>query len=121
MVSKYCDAKNSCKAYLALQASNEGEDFQECTIENAFNILNTTFYCGEMQRFNWEKCVNLHQSAHKLLERAKYANSNGMDEETKIEHLKNNIKADAGIEHSLSTACSNRKNYTTFQNFVNLM
>ena len=39
----------------------------------------------------------------------------------KIEHLKNNIKADAGIEHSLSTACSNRKNYTTFQNFVNLM
>ena len=83
VVSKYCDAKNSCKAYLALQASNEGEDFQECTIENAFNILNTTFYCGEMQRFNWEKCVNLHQSAHKLLERAKYANSNGMDEETK--------------------------------------
>ena len=83
MVSKYCDAKNGRKAYLALQASNEGEDFQECTIENAFNILNTTFYCGEMQRFNWEKCVNLHQSAHKLLERAKYANSNGMDEETK--------------------------------------
>ena len=52
VVSKYCDAKNGRKAYLALQASNEGEDFQECTIENAFNILNTTFYCGEMQRFN---------------------------------------------------------------------
>ena len=121
MVSKYCDAKNGRKAYLALQASNEGEDFQERTIESAFNILNTTFYRGEVQRFNWEKYVNLHQSAHKLLERAKYANGNGMDEETKIQHLKNNIKADAGLEHSLSTARSNRKNYTTFQDFVNFM
>ena len=121
VVSKYCDAKNGRKAYLALQASNEGEDFQERTIESAFNILNTTFYRGEMQRFNWEKYVNLHLLAHKLLERAKYANGNGMDEETKIQHLKNNIKADAGLEHSLSTARSNRKNYTTFQDFVNFM
>ena len=34
---------------------------------------------------------------------------------------KNNIKADAGLETSLSTARSNRRNYPTFQSFVNFL
>ena len=38
----------------------------------------------------------------------------------KIEHLKNNIKADAGIEHSLSTARSNRKKLHHIPKFCEL-
>ena len=120
-ISSFINTKNGRGAYFALVASNEGEDFTERTIETAFAKLNSVFYRGETRVFGWEKYVNIHTEAHRLLKQALYANGAGMDEDTKIQHLKNNIKADAGLESSLSTARSNRRNYPTFQSFVNFM
>ena len=78
-------------------------------------------YRGEHQHCNWEQHVNLHLSAHKLLLQAGYSNGDGVDKDTKRKHLKNHMKTDADLEHSLSTARSNRANYTTFQSLVNFM
>lgn len=74
-----------------------------------------------MQRFNWEKYLNFHQSPRKLLERVGYIIGGGIDNKTKILHFNDNIKADAVLEDSLFSAHSNCTNYTTFQKFVNFM
>ena len=65
--------------------------------------------------------MNIHLNALKLLTQANYNGGAGLDENTKIKHLENNIKADAGLENSLSTARSHRTLYSTFQSFVNFM
>ena len=120
-ISPFVASNNGRGAYLSLVASNEGEDFTERTIETAFAKINSVYYRGEKPAFGWEKYVNIHTDAHRLLIQAEYNNGAGLDEDTKIQHLKNNIKADAGLETSLSTARSNRRNYPTFQSFVNFL
>jgi len=44
-----------------------------------------------------------------------------MDDATKIQHLKNGIKADAGLEHALTTACTNRLAQGDFQSYVTFL
>ena len=70
-IIKLCDKKDGRAAYVVLRTSNEGEDFTSRNIENAFDLLNYTAYCGELRNFNWEKYVNIHLNAHKLLTQAK--------------------------------------------------
>ena len=63
--------------------------------------------------------MNIHLNSHKVLTHASYNGGAGLDENTKIQNLKHNIKVDAGLEHSPFTARSNRTLYSIFQSFVN--
>lgn len=44
-----------------------------------------------------------------------------MDDATKIQHLKSGIKLDAGLEHAMTTACTNRLARGDFQGYVSFM
>ena len=44
-----------------------------------------------------------------------------MDDATKIQHLKNGIKVDAGLEHALTTACTDRLAQGDFQSYVTFL
>jgi len=48
--------------------------------------------------------VAKHLEAHRLLFEAIYNSDNGMNNATKIQHLKAGIKLDAGLEHEQTTA-----------------
>ena len=113
--------KNGKQAVTSLQNYYEGPDFVDRNIEQAFNALNNTFYQGEHKNFNFEKYVAIHLEAHRLLLEAKYNNSLGMDNATKIQHLKAGIKLDAGLEHAMTTARTNKLAQGDFPVYVSFM
>ena len=108
-------------AYQTLVAYYEGEDFRERNISSAFETLNSIFYRGDTPRFTFEKYVSIHMEAHRLLYEAEYNNGVGMDDATKIQHLKNGIKADTGLEHAFTTARTNRMAQGDFNSFVTFL
>lgn len=85
----------------------EGEDFRQRLRETAFTKLQNTFYRGENNRFNFEKYINIHKEAHKMLQDAGFNNGTGLDQESKITHFRNGIKPDAGLEVSISNSRGN--------------
>ena len=109
---------NGRRAWLTLKSFYEGEDFQQRLQDEAFSILTNTVYRGESARFNFESYVNRHLKAHKLLLEAGYNGGSGMDESTKIQHLKSGIKFDAGLEHAITTSRTSGLLRGTFQAFV---
>lgn len=108
-------------AYTTLVAYYEGEDFRKRNISSAFKTLNSTFYHGDTPRFTFEKYVLIQMDAHCLLYEAEYNGGQGMDDATKIQHLKNGIKAKAGLEHALTTARTNRMAQGDFNAFVTFL
>ena len=94
--------KNGKAAVASLGKYYEGEDFVERNIEQAFAALSNTFYKGEHKNFNFEKYVGVHLEAHRLLNEASYNNGNGMDETTKIQHLKSSIKLKTNLPQATS-------------------
>ena len=113
-ISSYNDKKDGRGAWLALKKVYEGSDFKERLRELAFSKLTSTFYKGETARFDFEKYVNIHKKAHRMLEEAKYNKGEGMDDATKIQHLKTGINVDAGIEYALTQMRAQPANYSTF-------
>ena len=113
--------KSGRQAIILLRSYYEGEDFIERNIEQAFASLNNTFYKGEHKNFNFEKFVAIHLEAHRLLNEAEYNNGAGMDNATKIQHLKSGIKLDAGLEHAMTTARTNKLAQGDFQGYVSFM
>jgi len=113
--------KSGKQAISSLRNYYEGEDFIERNIEQAFAALNNTFYKGEHKNFNFEKFVAIHLEAHRLLNEANYNNGAGMDNATKIQHLKSGIKLDAGLEHAMTTARTNKLAQGDFQGYVSFM
>ena len=113
--------KSGKQAINSLRNYYEGEDFIERNIEQAFSSLNNTFYKGEHKNFNFEKFVAVHLEAHRLLNEAEYNNGAGMDNATKIQHLKSGIKLDAGLEHAMTTARTNKLAQGDFQGYVSFM
>lgn len=101
-ISRFNTSTNGRGAWIALQSFYEGEDFQERMRESAFTKLTNTFYKGETSRFSFEKYVEVHKSAHKMLEDCNYNNGMGMDDPTKIQHFKTGIKTEAGLEHAMT-------------------
>ena len=120
-VEKPISKKNGRAALIALSKYYEGEDFVERNIDQAFAALNNTFYKGEHKNFNFEKFVSVHLAAHRLLDEANYNNGAGMDDSTKIQHLKSGIKLDAGLEHAMTTARTNKLAAGDFQGYVSFM
>ena len=113
--------KSGRQAIILLRSYYEGEDFIERNIEQAFASLNNTFYKGEHKNFNFEKFVAIHLEAHRLLNEAEYNNGAGMDDATKIQHLKSGIKLDAGLEHAMTTARTNKLAQGDFQGYVSFI
>ena len=70
-------------------------------------MLINYFYKGETKAFDFEMYVSKHLEGHRLLYEAKYNSGNGMDNATKIQHLKVGIKLDADLEHALTTTRKN--------------
>jgi hypothetical protein len=120
-IASYHARKDGRGAWLALKEFYEGEDFQQRNRDRAFAKLNTTFYKGETSRFNFEKYVNIHKEAHKLLEDAGYNEGRGMDDATKIQHLKSNIRSEAGLETALSQVRAAGVIYDNFPRLVSFL
>jgi hypothetical protein len=105
-ISRFDTTKNGKSAWKTLKDFFEGEDFRERMRESAFAKLSGTFYKGETARFSFEKYVQVHKAAHKMLEDAEYG-ENGMDNATKIQHFKQGIKIEAGLETALTQVRAN--------------
>ena len=120
-IAEACKQKNGKRAFFDLEAYYEGEDYVERNIVSAFETLNNTFYKGETKAFKFEKYVAKHLEGHRLLFEANYNSGNGMDNATKIQHLKAGIKLDAGLEHALTTARTNKLAQGDFGGFVSFL
>ena len=116
-ISRFDARSNGRGAWETLKGFYQGVDFQERLRESAFNKLNSTFYKGETQRFSFEKYVEIHKSAHKELEDCDYNNGGGLDDATKIQHLRSGIKESAGLENALTHSRANN-NLRTFDGLV---
>ena len=119
-ISNFNNSNNGRGAWKALVGFYEGEDFKERLRESAFARLSTTFYKGESNRFNFEKYVQVHKEAHKMLEDCGYNDGRGMDDATKIQHFKTGIKQDAGLETALSQIRAN-PNYRHFDQLISFL
>ena len=106
-INQFSARKNGRAAWIALTTFYEGEDFCQRLRESAFSKLQATFYRGETLRFTFEKYVNIHKEAHKMLQDAGFNNGAGLDHESKITYFRNGIKPDAGLEVSISNSRSN--------------
>ena len=116
-ISSFSTSKNGRNAWNTLTTFYEGEDFQQRLRETAFLKLQTTFYRGETNRFNFEKFVNIHMDCHKMLQDAKFNGGLGLDTESKITYFKNGIKPDAGLEIAISNSRSNTR-LSTFDSLI---
>lgn len=116
-INSFANAKNRRAAWIALKTFYEGEDFQQRLRETAFLKLQTTFYRGETNRFDFEKYVNIHKASHKMLEDANFNGGAGLDYESKITYFRNGIKSDGGLEIAISNSRSNPR-LTTFDALV---
>ena len=109
---------NGRKAWITLKNFYEGEDFKQRLQDEAFVLLNKSIYKGNSSRHNFESYVNRHIKAHKLHLEAEYNGGEGMDDSTKIQHLKAGICLKAGLEHAITSARTMGLLRGTFQAFV---
>ena len=77
-------------------------------------MLNNKFYKGENKSFNFEKYMAKYLEGRRLLLDIKYNSGNGMDNATKIQHLKVGIKLDVGLKHVLTTARTHKLSHKDF-------
>ena len=117
-----CDrTSDGRKAWHILQDFYEGEDFKQRLQDEAFVLLNKSMYKGNSNRHNFESYVNRHIKAHKLLLEAGYNGGKGMDNSTKIQHIKGGIRLEAGLEHAITSARTMGLLRGTFQSFVSFL
>ena len=109
---------NGREAWNCLREFYEGIDFQETMRAEAFGNIKNAFYSGETSRFNFEKYVEIHQQAHTKLLEAGYNGGRGMDEETKVQHFEEGIRANADLEVALASIRANRHTYRNFTRLV---
>ena len=108
------NTRNGNAAWRALREFYEGIDFQETLRAEAFKDIKNAFYSGETSRYNFEKYVQIHQQAHTKLLEAGYNGGRGMDEETKVQHFEEGIRANADLEVALASVRANRATYRNF-------
>lgn len=120
-ISDFNITKNGRGAWKALLDMYQGSDYAERLKDSAFASLRQAHYRGETKNFGWEKYINIHKECHRKLVDAGYNNGKGMDEETKIHHLKANIRPEAGIEHVLTMVRTNplyRNDFASLCSFI---
>ena len=87
-ISRYDTKSDGQQAWLSLKQYFEGEDFIERTRESAFTRLTSTLYKGETSKLNFEKYINVHKTADRMLQDCNFNNGLGLDDATKIQHFK---------------------------------
>ena len=119
-ISSYARTKNGRGAWQALVTFYEGEDFRQNQRETAFMKLQSTFYRGETNRFNFEKYVSIHKYCHKMLEDAQFNNGSGLDDESKMTYFRNGIQSVADLDIPLSNSRTNGRG-NTFDTLVSYL
>jgi hypothetical protein len=119
-ISSFNTSKNGRQAWQTLCTYYQGEHYQKNLREIAFTKLQNTFYRGETARFNFEKFVNIHKAAHKMLCDANFNDGAGLDNETRIQYFRNGIKSEAGIEVALTTSRGNDR-YDDFDTLISFL
>ena len=95
--------------------------------DQAFAIFKNTVYKGDTPKWKFDNYVRRHISAHKLLIEAGYNKDpvtgevKGMDDSTKIQHLKGGLKPEAGLEYALSLARTSGISKKTFTDYVSYL
>ena len=113
---------NGRKVWTILKDFYEGDDFKQRLRDEAFSVLNTTAYRGDTACTDFASFVTRHIKAHKLLIEAHYGpQGEGMDDSTKIQHVKQSTKLEAGLEHALTSARIAGLFQGTFTNFVSFL
>lgn len=126
-VLEFNASSNGRKAYLTLKTFYEGEDFHQRLQDQAFAIFKTTVYKGDTPKYKFDNYVRRHITAHKLLIEAEYNKDpitgevKGMDNSTKIQHIKGGLKPEAGLEYALSLARTSGINKKTFTDYVSYL
>ena len=120
-ISRFNKASDGKKAMEALVLYYEGEDFIKRQQEKAFYTFDNTCYRGESKQFSWDGYVQKHLTAHALLLKIGYNNGNGLDESTKIQYLKRNIKPEADLENALTISRTTSNIISDFQKFANFI
>ena len=88
--------------------------------ESALARLTSTFYKGETSKFNFEKYINAHKTAHKIFKDCNFINGSGLDDATKIQYFKSGIRPEAGLDVVLTTLRSN-PTYRGFDHLVSFL
>jgi len=119
LIAQYGKTKDDLKAWKALKAHYEGEDYIQVVREEAMSKLKNTHYKGETRNFKWENYVSSHIKAHKQLLDVGYNNGYGLDDATKIQFFRSNIVPQADMHVALSVARSYERK--TFQDYVTFL
>ena len=119
-ISQFNNSKHGCNAWKELIVFYEGENYLKNLREIAFNKLQNTFYRGETNCFTFEKYINIHKQAHKMLQDAQFSDGAGLDNSMKVQYFRAGIKAEAGIEVALSTSRSNAQ-YDDFDTLISYL
>jgi len=119
LIAQYGKTKDGRKAWTALKAHYEGEDYIQIVREEAMSKLKNVHYKGETRNFKWENYVSSHIKAHKQLLDVGYNNGLGLDDATKIQFFRSNIVPQADVQVALSVSRSYERG--TFQDYVTFM
>ena len=92
------------RAWEALRAYYEGEDYINRTIQECLTKVRTMYYRGETPRFNFEKFIDRQKECYKRLRDVGYNNGLGLDDASKCSNLKQMILPEAQLENALSMA-----------------
>ena len=119
LIAHFERTKDGLKAWNALKAHYEGEDYVQVVREEAMDKLKNMHYKGETRNFKWENYVSSHIKAHKQLLDVGYNNGMGLDDATKIQFFRSNIVPQADMQVALSVARTYERK--TFQDYVTFL
>ena len=90
-------------AWLALRSHYEGDSYVDLYRKKAYDKLQKTFYHGERPKFDFEKYIHVHLTAHRWLEDI----NQPLIESTKIHFFLAGIQANSGLSTALEILSSN--------------
>ena len=103
-IDQWARQENGRKAWGALRAYYEGQDYVNKTIQECLTKVRTMYYRGESPRFNFEKFVDVQKDCYKRLRDVGYNDGKGLDDASKCSNLKQMIMPEAQLETALSMA-----------------
>ena len=109
------------KAWEALRAYYEGEDYINRTMQECLTKVRTMYYRGDTPRFNFEKFIDRQKECYKRLRDVGYNNGLGLDDALKCLNLKQMILPEAQLENALSLAHTQGLFNGDFDNLVHFL
>ena len=103
-IDQWSRQENGRKAWEALRAYYEGQDYVNRTIQECLTKVRTMYYRGESPRFNFKKFIDVQKDCYKRLRDVGYNDGKGLDDASKCSNLKQMIMPEAQLETALSMA-----------------